>query len=104
MATFFCKQHYTWNHIHFVCTRKDRQIVCMDASGWWHGGDVAGFWKRWIAYILREIELMTLSGVHLYTCWRIKLVSTYNPQAYGPTTLSPRDSQGSCQSAEQGDC
>jgi hypothetical protein len=35
---------------------------------------------------------------------RIKLVSTYDPQAYGPTPFSPRDSQGSCQSAEQGDC
>jgi hypothetical protein len=32
-----------------------------------------------------------------------KLVSTYDPQAYGPTPFSPRDSQGSCQSAEQGD-
>jgi hypothetical protein len=30
-------------------------------------------------------------------------VSTYDPQVYGPTPLSPRDSQGSCQSAEQGD-
>jgi hypothetical protein len=36
-------------------------------------------------------------------CWWIKLVSTYDPQAYGPTPFSPRDSQGSCQSAEQGD-
>jgi hypothetical protein len=36
-------------------------------------------------------------------CWRIKDVSTYDPQAYGPTPFSPRDSQGSCQSAEQGD-
>jgi hypothetical protein len=36
-------------------------------------------------------------------CWRIKVVSTYDPQAYGPTPFSPRDSQGSCQSAEQGD-
>jgi hypothetical protein len=32
-----------------------------------------------------------------------KNVSTYDPQAYGPTPFSPRDSQGSCQSAEQGD-
>jgi hypothetical protein len=32
--------------------------------------------------------------------WRIKDVSTYDPQAYGPTPFSPRDSQGSCQSAE----
>jgi hypothetical protein len=32
-----------------------------------------------------------------------KDVSTYDPQAYGPTPFSPRDSQGSCQSAEQGD-
>jgi hypothetical protein len=30
-------------------------------------------------------------------------VSTYNPQAYGPTPFSPRDSLGSCQSAEQMD-
>jgi hypothetical protein len=30
-------------------------------------------------------------------------VSTYDPQVYGPTPFSPRDSQGSCQSAEQGD-
>jgi hypothetical protein len=29
-------------------------------------------------------------------CWWIKLVSTYDPQAYGPTPFSPRDSQGSC--------
>jgi hypothetical protein len=36
-------------------------------------------------------------------CWWIKDVSTYDPQAYGPTPFSPRDSQGSCQSAEQGD-
>jgi hypothetical protein len=36
-------------------------------------------------------------------CWRIKDVSTYDPQAYKPTPFSPRDSQGSCQSAEQGD-
>jgi hypothetical protein len=36
-------------------------------------------------------------------CWRIKDVSTYDPQAYGPTPFSPLDSQGSCQSAEQGD-
>jgi hypothetical protein len=36
-------------------------------------------------------------------CWQIKDVSTYYPQAYGPTPFSPRDSQGSCQSAEQGD-
>jgi hypothetical protein len=36
-------------------------------------------------------------------CWRIKDVSTYDPQAYGPTPFSPRDSQGSCESAEQGD-
>jgi hypothetical protein len=35
-------------------------------------------------------------------CWRIKDVSTYDPQAYGPTPFSPRDSQGSYQSAEQG--
>jgi hypothetical protein len=35
-------------------------------------------------------------------CWRIKHVSTYDPQAYEPTPFSPRDSQGSCQSAEQG--
>jgi hypothetical protein len=36
-------------------------------------------------------------------CGRIKDVSTYDPQAYGPTPFSPRDSQGSCQSTEQGD-
>jgi hypothetical protein len=36
-------------------------------------------------------------------CWQIKDVSTYDPQAYGPTPCSPRDSQGSCQSAEQVD-
>jgi hypothetical protein len=29
--------------------------------------------------------------------------ATYDLQAYGPTPFSPRDSQGSCQSAEQGD-
>jgi hypothetical protein len=37
------------------------------------------------------------------TCWRIKNVSTYNLQAYGPKHSSPRDSLGSCQSAEQED-
>jgi hypothetical protein len=36
-------------------------------------------------------------------CWWIKDVSTYDPQAYGPTPFSPRDSQGSYQSTEQGD-
>jgi hypothetical protein len=36
-------------------------------------------------------------------CWRIKDVSTYDPQAYGPTPFSPRDSQGSCLSVEQRD-
>jgi hypothetical protein len=36
-------------------------------------------------------------------CWRIKDVSLYDPQAYGPTPFSPQDSQGFCQSAEQGD-
>jgi hypothetical protein len=36
-------------------------------------------------------------------CLRIKDVSTYDPQAYEPTPFSPWDSQGSCQSAEQGD-
>jgi hypothetical protein len=32
-----------------------------------------------------------------------KILSTYDPQAYEPTPFSPPDSQGSCQSAEQGD-
>jgi hypothetical protein len=36
-------------------------------------------------------------------CWRIKDVSLYDPQATDPTPFSPRDSEGSCQSAEQGD-
>jgi hypothetical protein len=36
-------------------------------------------------------------------CWRTKDVSTYDPQAYEPTPFSPWDSQGFCQSAEQGD-
>jgi hypothetical protein len=36
-------------------------------------------------------------------CWRIKDLSTYDPQAYERTPFSPRDSQGSCQSMEQGD-
>jgi hypothetical protein len=39
----------------------------------------------------------------LAVCWRIKDVSTYDPQAYEPTPFSPWDSLGSCQSAEQGD-
>jgi hypothetical protein len=34
---------------------------------------------------------------------KLKDVSTYDPKAYGPTPFSPRDSLGSCQSAEQGD-
>jgi hypothetical protein len=33
-------------------------------------------------------------------CWQIKDVSLYDPQAYGPTPLSPRDSQGSGQSGD----
>jgi hypothetical protein len=37
------------------------------------------------------------------TCWRIKDVSTYDQQAYGPTPFSPRNSQGSFQFMEQGD-
>jgi hypothetical protein len=37
------------------------------------------------------------------SCWQIKDVSTYDPQTYGPTPFSPRDSQGSYQSADQGD-
>jgi hypothetical protein len=36
-------------------------------------------------------------------CWRIKDVFTYDPQEYVPTPFSPRDSQGSCQSAKQED-
>jgi hypothetical protein len=36
-------------------------------------------------------------------CLWIKDVSLYDPHAYGPTPFSPRDSQGSCQFAEQGD-
>jgi hypothetical protein len=36
-------------------------------------------------------------------CWRIKDVSLYDPEAYKPTPFSPWDTQGSCQSAEQGD-
>jgi hypothetical protein len=36
-------------------------------------------------------------------CWQIKDVSTNDQQAYKPTPFSPRDSQGFCQSAEQGD-
>jgi hypothetical protein len=33
----------------------------------------------------------------------MKDLSTYDPQAYEPTPFLPQDSQGSCQSAEQGD-
>jgi hypothetical protein len=36
-------------------------------------------------------------------CWWIKLISTYDPQAYRPTPFSPQDSLGSCQSAEKRD-
>jgi hypothetical protein len=36
-------------------------------------------------------------------CWQLKHVTTFDPQAYGPTPFSPRgDPQGSCQSIEQG--
>jgi hypothetical protein len=42
-------------------------------------------------------------GGGLGQCWRIKDVSLYDPQAYEPTPFSPWDSQGSWQSAEQGD-
>jgi hypothetical protein len=41
--------------------------------------------------------------VKQHLCRWIKDVSTYDPQAYGPTPFSPRDSLGSCQSTEQGD-
>jgi hypothetical protein len=38
-------------------------------------------------------------------CWWLKHVTTFDPQAYSSTPFSPQgDSQGSCQSAEQGDC
>jgi hypothetical protein len=38
-------------------------------------------------------------------CWWMKHVTTFDPQAYKPTPFSPwGDPQGSCQSAEQGDC
>jgi hypothetical protein len=47
------------------------------------------------------IALLQKKAIH--KCWQIKDVSTYDPQAYRPTPFSPRDSQGSCQSAEQGD-
>jgi hypothetical protein len=45
----------------------------------------------------------TPSEAAVSPCWRIKDVSTYDPQAYGPTPFSPRDSLGSYQSAEQED-
>jgi hypothetical protein len=41
--------------------------------------------------------------VLLRVCWWIKYVSTYDPQAYGPTSFSPQDSEGSFQSTKQGD-
>jgi hypothetical protein len=47
--------------------------------------------------------LLTKVTKHACDCWRIKNVSLYDPQVYGPTPFSPRDSQGSCQSTEQGD-
>jgi hypothetical protein len=30
------------------------------------------------------------SPTHCWYCWRIKLISTYDPQAYVPTPFSPR--------------
>jgi hypothetical protein len=37
-------------------------------------------------------------------CWRLKHVTTFDPQAYGLAHFSPwGDPQGSCQSVEQGD-
>jgi hypothetical protein len=46
-------------------------------------------------YSSKSIEAMLMD--------KLKDVSTYDPQAYGPTPFSPRDSLGSCQSEEQGD-
>ena len=34
--------------------------------------DVVGSYMTWIACVLREIELMTLSGVHLYKLYRYR--------------------------------
>jgi hypothetical protein len=54
-------------------------------------------------YFEKAQELPINDAMRDDMCWRIKDVSTYDPQAYRPTPFSPRDSQGSCQSAEQGD-
>jgi hypothetical protein len=61
---------------------------------------------RWI--VKGKIDRETLEEIlgsfrWLINCWRIKDVSLYDPQAYGPHTFLTTDSQGSCQSAEQGD-
>jgi hypothetical protein len=63
-----------------------------------------GGWRRWIERERSWRPKGCRGKIHMQgVCWRIKLVSTYDPQAYGPTPFSPWDSQGSCQSAEQGD-
>jgi hypothetical protein len=57
--------------------------------------------KKW--YLTSMCFVLECSTGFFATCWRIKDVSLYDLQAYRPTSFSPRDSQGSCQSAEQGD-
>jgi hypothetical protein len=43
-----------------------------------------------IIWIIDMLSGLNLSKLFLMLCWRIKLVSTYDPQAYGPTPFSPR--------------
>jgi len=45
------------------------QMVLMDGNV---AADVVDSYTTWIACMLREIELMTFSGVHLYRLYRLE--------------------------------
>jgi hypothetical protein len=71
--------------------------------------EVYGGWSLLLLLWFFEMHKIGLILAHrvcgFLNCWRLKHVTTFDPQAYGPTHFSPRgDPQGSCQSAEQGDC
>ena len=49
-----------------------------EINRWFVDGDVESrvvdSYMTWVAWMLREIELMTLSGVHLYRLYRFPLL------------------------------
>jgi hypothetical protein len=53
--------------------------------------------KKYIWQLTNYANLILLNYIMIFltnllcVCWRIKLVSTYDPQAYGPTPFSPRE-------------